>query len=33
LFVLGLIVGGCIALWCYEFSRDLDAKLRDEGLR
>ena len=28
-FVLGLIVGGCIALWVLEFHRDLDAKLSD----
>jgi hypothetical protein len=32
-FVLGMIVGGCLFLWVREFSRDLDAKLRDEHLR
>jgi hypothetical protein len=33
LFALGIVCGGSIALWLREFSRDLDAKLRDEGLR
>ena len=33
LFLLGVICGGSIFLWLREFSRDLDAKLRDQGLR
>lgn len=32
LFALGIVCGCCIVLWLLEFHRDLDAKLKDEGL-